>query len=1157
MLRLKKRLAAVFAAAAVLILLGGIAYHHRHLRSVQKDAGNLLSSIRHFKTEQILFWRADRFSDTNSLLDTPVLSIVLNRVAAAPADADAREQIKARLQRYLKHNRYRSALLAWSDGRILLSAGEAPKELQQETKDLIARSAASGKTELGDLYVDNGGKPRMDLASRAASAPGGRKLFLVLEIAPEDYLYPMIKQWPTNSATGETMLVRQEGEYAVALNDLRLATNSPLQLRIPQAGESPAQQALKGKTGTVFGTDYRGRKVMASVGLIPATGWAIVVKMDWAEVLESHGRASALIFLFTFFLLLAAGVVVYMLFLLQEAGYRRSLQEVESERERYRFSYETLSDKANDMILLADPVRRTLLMVNHKACEVYGYTEEEMLRLHPENLIPPENISVFNERFKTLAKGAGLVYETEHLKKNGERFPIEVSATGISQEGRDLVHFICRDISERKRMEKELRDRERRLAGVMYNLPGMAYRCKNDPQWTMDFVSQGCESLTGYKPAELLGNNAVSYNDLIVAEDRDRVWREVQSAVNADRPYQLIYRIRGKDGEERMVWEQGNAVKGPDGRVEALEGLIIDNSEKAAAEAALRESETRYQQLFNSMEEGFSIHELICDEKGRPCDYRFLEVNPAFERLTGLKRKNIIGRRALEVLPKLEKDWVEGFGKVALTGVPAHFENYAAELGRWYAVSVFSPKKGQFAVTFFDITEQKLAGEKLSKANGDWRKTFDSIDDVIWVLGPDHKILRANAATEKVIARKPGEILGSHCWEIVHGTTAPIEGCPVTRVSKTLRREVMDYRLGDKYFEVIADPILGPGGVYAGAVHVLRDVTQEKLAMLRTEQLNADLRRSLRVSNVLAQVNQAAAQLKERDKLFSRLCEIAVKTAGFRMAWIGYPDKDTGRVLPLCSAGETGHYLESIKISTSEGPAGRGPTGEAAATGLIAACQDIASDPRMEPWREKAMVAGFASSAAVPLYDGTKLVALLSLYSEEKNAFDAAELKVLTSVQAEASLAIAAISSEKQRAEAQAGLERTARHLSHALEASPIVLFTLVVMGEKFIPQWVSGNPRGITGHDPEEILGVTWFKDSLHPEDKARVISEAAEVMKKGSLTHEFRLRKKEGGYAWVREVLKLSRDNPGEITGSWTDITPQKEAELNCKKLLEGRKP
>jgi PAS domain S-box-containing protein len=143
---------------------------------------------------------------------------------------------------------------------------------------------------------------------------------------------------------------------------------------------------------------------------------------------------------------------------------------------------------------------------------------------------------------------------------------------------------------------------------------------------------------------------------------------------------------------------------------------VIESSEARIVKDALKRSEEKLQTLFSNMSEGFAYHKIVLDAEGKPCDYVFLEVNNAFERLTGLKAENVIGKRVTVAVPGIERDptdWIGKYGKVALTGSPVQFENYLEPLKRWYSISAFSPHKGYFAVTFNDITERKHYHEEL------------------------------------------------------------------------------------------------------------------------------------------------------------------------------------------------------------------------------------------------------------------------------------------------------------------------------------------------------------------------------------------------------------------------------------------------------------
>ena len=143
----------------------------------------------------------------------------------------------------------------------------------------------------------------------------------------------------------------------------------------------------------------------------------------------------------------------------------------------------------------------------------------------------------------------------------------------------------------------------------------------------------------------------------------------------------------------------------------------LDKSHLKDANKEIEKSHSEYSLLFNNMTAGVAIHEMLYDDNGKACDYRFLQVNPAFEKMTGLKTDKLIGKRVKEVMPDTEEYWIEKFGKVAETGKMESFQNYSAELNKYYDVCAFSPKKGFFAVTIMNVTERILAEKELSASN--------------------------------------------------------------------------------------------------------------------------------------------------------------------------------------------------------------------------------------------------------------------------------------------------------------------------------------------------------------------------------------------------------------------------------------------------------
>lgn len=133
----------------------------------------------------------------------------------------------------------------------------------------------------------------------------------------------------------------------------------------------------------------------------------------------------------------------------------------------------------------------------------------------------------------------------------------------------------------------------------------------------------------------------------------------------------------------------------------------------------LEESEEQYRLLVTQMTQGLAVHEVVLDESGSVIDYRFIDLNKAFETLTGLNREEIIGKTVLEVLPETEHFWIQKYGHVAMTGEPLLFEHYSEALGKYYEVSAYSPKPKQFATIFSDITERREMALQLQQNNDD------------------------------------------------------------------------------------------------------------------------------------------------------------------------------------------------------------------------------------------------------------------------------------------------------------------------------------------------------------------------------------------------------------------------------------------------------
>lgn len=246
--------------------------------------------------------------------------------------------------------------------------------------------------------------------------------------------------------------------------------------------------------------------------------------------------------------------------------------------------------------------------------------------------------------------------------------------------------------------------------------------------------------------------------------------------------------------------------------------------------AELVESKTRYHGLFMAMNEGFAVHEIICDVNGNPLDYRFIEINPAFERLTGLKAEAVLGKTVLEIMPDTEPIWIDRYGRVALTGEPDHFELFSGRFNRWFEVYAYQTEPGRFGVMFLDVTERKNNQQAITRAKEEWEKTFDTIPDLIAILDDRHRVVRANKAMADRLGHTPAQCVGLPCYKAVHGADAPPAYCPHTMtIADGAQHSIELYEecLGG-HFLISATPVVDDKGKIVGSVHVARDITEIK-----------------------------------------------------------------------------------------------------------------------------------------------------------------------------------------------------------------------------------------------------------------------------------------------------------------------------------------
>ncbi len=413
--------------------------------------------------------------------------------------------------------------------------------------------------------------------------------------------------------------------------------------------------------------------------------------------------------------------------------------------------YRSLIEQASDGIFLLNN-EGDFIEVNSAGCEMFGYTREEMLKRNMqdfnEDITSLEHPSPLPESYKTTP----IRMERRLVRKDGTLFDVEISGK-VLEDGN--LQGIVRDITERKLAQRQAEINENRLH-ILVDISH--YKAKNT-QDLLDYSLTKAIELTNSKIGYIYYYDEASRKFTLNTWSRE-VMKEC-TILEQQTEYQL---------EQTGFW--GEAVrqrkpimdndfhsmhplkKGyPDGHATLSKFLtvpvFVDNAivavvgvankennynqsdilqlslmmdsvwkmvERKKIQDQLSENEEKYRKLFENLVTGLALHEIILDADGKPVDYRFLEMNPAFEQMTGLAANKNIGKTIKELMPEIEPFWIETYGHVALTGNPTQFEHYAAPLSKYFEVLAYCPKPGQFATIFIDITRRKEEENSLQQS---------------------------------------------------------------------------------------------------------------------------------------------------------------------------------------------------------------------------------------------------------------------------------------------------------------------------------------------------------------------------------------------------------------------------------------------------------
>ncbi len=505
--------------------------------------------------------------------------------------------------------------------------------------------------------------------------------------------------------TGEFTLGKREGDQIVFLLSHRhYDLDKPKPIPMNSHLGAPIRAAVSGRSGTLIGPDYRGEIVLAAHEPVAELNLGIAAKIDLAEIRKPFIRTGC----FT-------GIIMLLVVLFGTLLFIRISDPILREIENNRKWLNTTLRSIGDGVIATDD-KGVVVFMNPAAEYLTGYKEEQAVGKFLGKIFNIVNEKtrkpVENPVVKVLREGiiVGLANHTILISKDGIEHAIDDSGAPIRDDKNNIIGVVMvfRDVSAARKAENNLKESEMRFAAFMENLPACAFI--KDSQGHLLFINDYLKQLFGFEDWVNKTTVELIQSDVAIQMTEDDRRAMTTGAIIVQES------IRDVQGNQRVFETVKFPIRTLNGKI-FLGGIAIDITERKKTEKALTESETRYRELFDNINSGVAVYDVIDNGK----DFIFKDFNKAGERSDNEKREELIGRSIFEARPGVEKfGLIEVFRKVWETGEPIHhpITLYDDErLKGWYENFVYKLPSGEIVAVFEDRTVQKQAEYMLRKYN--------------------------------------------------------------------------------------------------------------------------------------------------------------------------------------------------------------------------------------------------------------------------------------------------------------------------------------------------------------------------------------------------------------------------------------------------------
>jgi PAS domain S-box-containing protein/putative nucleotidyltransferase with HDIG domain len=681
---------------------------------------------------------------------------------------------------------------------------------------------------------------------------------------------------------------------------------------------------------------------------------------------------------------------------------------------------------------------RVFQWVNDKLLNLTGYSREEFIGQNSRMLYPSEaEFERAADVYAQIVKNGWGEMDVQWQHKDGHLIEVYLRSEAVNSTDLSAgVIFTAMDITARKRAEVALVKSEAIMSTILKGSPsGIGLVVYRVFQWVNDKLL----NLTGYTQEELIGQKS---RMLYFSEaEYKRVGRVTFAQIQENGWAEVETQWRRKDGSRMEIYVSTVAVK-PGDLSAGVVFTAMDITVRKRAEAALLESRRQWEEIFQAIGQPT----LILD-----ASHRILMANRATLSAVGMVNEEVLGKHCYEIFHPGAHQAPAGcpLEQLLASGNLEKMEMEMVALGGTFLVSCTPMQNPDGSLEKIihiatDITAQKRAGEELRLAAHKWRTTFDAMRDAVCLLDREGVIVQCNQAMANLVEQSFPEILGHSCWEVICGTSAPTEDCPICRLRHSHIRETLTWKRGDRWWHVTMDPILTEAGEVVGGVHTIADITLRKLSQDKVQNLNILLR-------AIKDINESLLRVKSEKELFQRTCDLLLTVPYIRFCWIGRVEPDNFEVNPVAWAGAEEGYLSTIKVTWDDSELGQGPAGQGLKTGKPVLRRNIATDPAPNPWRQEALNRGYQSSISLPLIHEGLVVGILKVYSGVPDIFRDEEIDFLNQVAGDIAVGVKSLRLEQ-------GLDQSLKQLQIMIHQTVETMASIVETRDPY----TAGHQQGV-----------------------------------------------------------------------------------------------